>query len=66
MIVGARRPSGIVCLYKSWSTTADLTEVVQSQNDNSIGTVFIIIIMIILLGVLVGIILTRESSESRT
>ena len=50
---------------RSWSTTADLTDVVQSQNDNSIGTVFIIIMIILLLvGVLIAaIILTRESSE---
>ena len=50
---------------RSWSTTADLTDVVQSQNDNTIGTVFIIIMIILLLvGVLIAaIILTRESSE---
>lgn len=50
---------------RSWSTTADLTDVVQSQDDNSFGTVLIIIVIILLLvGVLIAaIILTRESSE---
>ena len=49
---------------RSWSTTADLTDVVQSQNDNSIGTVFIIIIFSFLWEFsLQQLFLQRESSE---